>query len=281
MRKIICLLLSFLFLASCSAEKNEGIQPNNDEVSVSTNDNIESELTPQENVFNEYSVLIAVKTINIRRDPSTASNENIVGKAHMGETYTVFEQCEDDDYVWYRIGDNEWIANDGTWCVEYGKKEKNGYPYVMNESERLEFLDEIETGAHCMSSDYNGKFTVLNIFKNPGEIADIFNCNILLGLDGSSGTFDSYKYIVNNIVETDKNVFDVYVTPVMNDGVEDYSTGFFRFTDIGTYIGDGNPDDLRMCFDITLIQNHNDIKDGRLGELYENKMHFIVSQVSY
>ena len=99
MRKIVCLLLSLLFFSSCSAEKNEGIQPNNDEVSVLENENIESEPAPQETAFNEYSVLITVKTINIRSDPSTASKENIVGKVHMGETYTVFDQSKDDDYV--------------------------------------------------------------------------------------------------------------------------------------------------------------------------------------
>ncbi len=90
MRKIICLLLFLLFFSSCSAEKNESIQPNNDDMSISTNENMESEPVPQETAFNEYSVLITVKTINIRSDPSTASKENIGGKVHMGETYTAF-----------------------------------------------------------------------------------------------------------------------------------------------------------------------------------------------
>jgi len=281
MKKVFCILLCFLVLTACSTEKSNVVPEDSKEVNIQEKEKKEQDPIVREDAFDEFSVLITVKTINIRRDPSTVSKENIVGKAHMGETYTVFEQRNDKDYTWYRIGENQWIANDGTWCVEYGNKEKAGYPYVMDESERLEFLDHVETGGHCMSSNYNGKFTVLNIFKDPSKNKDLFNCNFLLGLEGSSGTHDSYKYIVSNIVVTDMNTFDVYVSAVENDGFEDFSTGCIRFTDIGTYIGDNNPDDLRMCFDITLMQNHNDVDDDRLNELYGNKMHFIVSSVSY
>ena len=57
--------------------------------------------------------------INIRTKPSTEGD--IVGTVYTSEIYEVFEIKKDDDYTWYRIGDDQWIADGGGWLT-YTKK---------------------------------------------------------------------------------------------------------------------------------------------------------------
>lgn len=57
------------------------------------------------------TLYVNVDTINIRNGAGTAYEQ--VGTANRGETYTAYESIEADGYIWYRIGDNQWIADGG------------------------------------------------------------------------------------------------------------------------------------------------------------------------
>ena len=272
--KILIIILLICLVSGCTQEKTEPEIQNHIE-EPKQEENTDSQTTQE--TFDEYSVLIAAKVINIRSNPDATNKENITGQVYMGETYTVLEQTKDDKYTWYRIGEDKWIANDGTWCIEFGNN-SNNYPYVLNKEEIEAFLQTVYTGGHCFSG-YNKdhmECSFINIFVEPESI---FDCNILFGTTCGSGSLaDVYHYNVTNIVKMNNKTFDVYVIPVENNGYEDYSTGYLRFTDIGTFVADGNPDDLRLCFDITFIQNNNDATDEQLNNIYNVKKHYAPAQ---
>ena len=61
-----------------------------------------------------YPIGIAVDSIKIRSTPTVKEN-NQIGLAVYGRVYFVYEIKENDGYTWYRISENAWIADDGTW----------------------------------------------------------------------------------------------------------------------------------------------------------------------
>ena len=197
----------------------------------------------------------------------------------MGETYTVYEQTEDSEYTWYRIGEDRWIANDGTWCIEYGDEENEAYPHVMNEEERIDFLSIFETGGWLWSGYLDSKDYYLYIFNDPNMYDGRFGCNILFIINITS--MNDYRYNVSNIVKMDSNTYDMYVVPVKNNGFEDYSTGILRISNVGTYVGDGNPNDMRLCFNMTFLQNGNDVSDSNLSKLYNKELYYSIGQVAF
>lgn len=60
-------------------------------------------------------VVVNVTDLNIRSSASTSGS--LVGNAEEGKTYYVFETASDDSYTWYRIGEDQWIADDGSWLT--------------------------------------------------------------------------------------------------------------------------------------------------------------------
>ncbi len=63
----------------------------------------------------KYNIKVSgANVINIRNYPSTEIG-TVVGKARKGETYNATAISVDNNYTWYMIGENQWIADDGTW----------------------------------------------------------------------------------------------------------------------------------------------------------------------
>ncbi|MBR2811514.1 MAG: WG repeat-containing protein [Solobacterium sp.] len=59
---------------------------------------------------------VLVENLNIRSGPGG----DIVDGAEIGRTYEVYEQKEQGGYTWYRIDENAWLADNGSW-VQYHK----------------------------------------------------------------------------------------------------------------------------------------------------------------
>ena len=88
---------------------------------------IQSSLTeePSSNTMNENgsydneaigSVVVVVDDLNIRTEPSEQSDK--VGMAHNGDTFEVYDYAVTDVYVWYKIGEQMWIADGkGQWTM--------------------------------------------------------------------------------------------------------------------------------------------------------------------
>lgn len=58
---------------------------------------------------------VKVSKLRIRDKASTSGNK--VGYVKKGKTYDVYETKTSGGYTWYRIGDDQWIADDGTWIT--------------------------------------------------------------------------------------------------------------------------------------------------------------------
>ena len=60
---------------------------------------------------------VKVDKLNIRSKPSTSGDR--VGTAVNGKSYDVYETATGEGYTWYRIADNQWIADKGGSWVTY------------------------------------------------------------------------------------------------------------------------------------------------------------------
>ena len=58
---------------------------------------------------------VNVDKLNIRAEANTGSAA--VGTAVAGKTYDVYETASDGQYTWYRIGDGQWFADNGSWIT--------------------------------------------------------------------------------------------------------------------------------------------------------------------
>lgn len=276
-RRIVSLFIMSFLLLSCSSGNNDIGTYENVTHDEPQNRNEENAAVSQEDALNGFSVLVTVPTINVRSNPDSKNDNNKVDKVHMGETYTVFEQTKDSDYTWYRIGEDRWIANDGTWCVEYGNDDKKVCPYVLSDEEKGEFLSSIKTGAHCYSAHSGEVEHYINILNEPEYI---FDYNIYLNNDimNLSSLNDVYRYNISNVVKVDEKTYDAYVVPIEDGGPVDHSTGCLRFSKIGI---EPYGDSEMLVFYITFIQNHNDATDEKLKQVYGIELRYGPSQVSF
>lgn len=61
------------------------------------------------------SIHCNVNLLNIRSTPSTSGSK--LGKLNTGDTRDVYEKTTSEGYTWYRIGNGEWVADNGTWLT--------------------------------------------------------------------------------------------------------------------------------------------------------------------
>ena len=66
---------------------------------------------------------LKVLTTELRVRENHTTNAVILGVAQTNGIYNYYETFKDDKYIWYRIADNQWIANNGEWLEIYPKKE--------------------------------------------------------------------------------------------------------------------------------------------------------------
>ena len=86
------------------------------------------EITPnveRDEYKNQIEVL--VEDLRVRATPSI--NGEILGKATKG-LYDYYEMASADDYTWFKIADNQWIAFNEEWETVYHAKEKEEFIQV-------------------------------------------------------------------------------------------------------------------------------------------------------
>ena len=62
---------------------------------------------------------VIVNGLNIREKPD--KNSRWISQTNAPAKYYVYEIVQNQGYIWYRISDSMWIANDGTW-VSFSSK---------------------------------------------------------------------------------------------------------------------------------------------------------------
>ena len=81
-------------------------------------------------------IKVLVSNLRIRVEPSI--NSKIIGYAKKNGIYNNFESCQNDNYTWYKIGENQWIANNGKWIEFFEQKDyKKMYNDLLSKIEKI------------------------------------------------------------------------------------------------------------------------------------------------
>ena len=78
---------------------------------------------------------VVTTDLRVRTDHSVDSEK--IGVAQTNGIYHYYETFKDDKYIWYKIADNQWIANNGKWLEIYPRKESN-------EEQMKELIEKLE-----------------------------------------------------------------------------------------------------------------------------------------
>ena len=68
---------------------------------------------------------LKVVTTDLRVRENHSVDSEKIGVAQTNGIYNYYEAYEDDEFTWYRIADNQWLANNGKWLEIYPKKESD------------------------------------------------------------------------------------------------------------------------------------------------------------
>lgn len=132
-------------------------------------------------------IIIEDGPIHIRTGASTAADN--VGNAYNAEAYDVYEIKTAGGYTWYRIGEDRWVASNGTWAryIEGGRASQ--YP-----------PGKIMAGSY-VNSENNG---ILDAYQDVLTINADGTCTLYLNT-GEGMTTDSCTYRISEGM--------IYVTP--------------------------------------------------------------------
>ena len=86
-----------------------------EEVPAFINETARPEMTTDPSALGNAAGTVRVKVtkLHIRTQPTTSSD--LVADAREGATYTYYGTEEGEGYTWYRIGKDQWIADQGEW----------------------------------------------------------------------------------------------------------------------------------------------------------------------
>lgn len=70
---------------------------------------------------NRSQIKVLASELRVRANYTTDSD--IVGVTVQNDVYNWLETYKDGSYTWYKINDNQWVANNGTWVEELKKEE--------------------------------------------------------------------------------------------------------------------------------------------------------------
>jgi len=87
---------------------------------------------PVERDENKDQLKVLAKSLRVRENHNTSSG--VIGFAKTDGIYDWFEMVEDGGYQWYRIAEEQWIANNGSYLEIYPKEGED--PKVIEELEK-------------------------------------------------------------------------------------------------------------------------------------------------
>lgn len=79
-------------------------------------------------------IKVIVTQLRVRKDHSTSSE--IIGVSEKGGIYNYYETFKDNKYTWYRLADNQWIANDGKYLEVYPKRVEESEDEMVEELQK-------------------------------------------------------------------------------------------------------------------------------------------------
>lgn len=94
---------------------------------------------------------VLVNALKVREESNT--NGNKIGTAVNGGIYNYYEITNDDKYTWYKIADNQWVANNGQYLEVYPKVIPNPVTPIDDKDKQIQELqDELKIQEALVSS---------------------------------------------------------------------------------------------------------------------------------
>lgn len=88
----------------------------------------------------QNQIKVIASQLRVRENAGT--NYNIVGTVEKDKYYNFYEIIESNNYKWYKISDNQWVANNGKYLEVYPKKEKEDEKIIEELKSKIEELDK-------------------------------------------------------------------------------------------------------------------------------------------
>lgn len=120
--------------------------------------------TPKVNKTEDIIIKVLDSNLRIRDYPSTTEG-NRVGKVNKNTVLTAHEVYGSEGYTWYRIADNEWIADDGTWVKEIASKPKDGSFTIRVMDYNIKIRSTPEVKEETRTGSQVSKNTILTAYE--------------------------------------------------------------------------------------------------------------------
>ncbi len=143
-------------------------------------DFVEKEVTPTvERDETKPQIKIISSQLRVRENHSTTST--IIGIAKEGGIYNYYETYDDSTYVWYRIADNQWVANNGKFLEVLPVKESDE-----------ELIKELEIKNKILEEE-NAKLKeeLKHCIDNQKEYKEVYKCT-------KNGNYNIKIYLYEN-----------------------------------------------------------------------------------
>lgn len=113
-------------------------------------DNVTSEVSKDES---KNQLKVNVDDLRVRKEASI--NSEIIGIAKQNAIYNFYEQVNKDGYTWYRIDDNEWVANKDNWLTIYNLNNNSDNNEIQILKDKITLLEKENQQLKEMNNQLN------------------------------------------------------------------------------------------------------------------------------
>lgn len=102
---------------------------------------------------NKNQLKVNVDDLRVRKEASI--NSEIIGIAKQNAIYNFYEKVNKDGYTWYRIDDNEWIANKDNWLTIYDINSNSDNNEIQILKDKITLLEKENQQLKEMNNQFN------------------------------------------------------------------------------------------------------------------------------
>lgn len=102
---------------------------------------------------NKNQLRVNVDNLRVRKEASI--NSEIIGAAKQNAIYNFYEKVNKDGYTWYRIDDNEWVANKDNWLTIYDINSNSDNNELQILKDKITLLEKENQQLKEMNNQFN------------------------------------------------------------------------------------------------------------------------------
>jgi len=102
---------------------------------------------------NKNQLRVNVDNLRVRKEASI--NSEIIGAAKQNAIYNFYEKVNKDGYTWYRIDDNEWVANKDNWLTIYDINSNSDNNEIQIIKDKITLLEKENQQLKEMNNQFN------------------------------------------------------------------------------------------------------------------------------